>query len=40
MDLILSCRDIIATDATGAGIMEFEPREISHSQCAYQKGIA
>lgn len=39
MDLIIAGKDPVATDATGARIMGFEPREISHIRGAHQKGI-
>ena len=39
MDLIIAGKDVVATDATAARIMGFEPMEISHIRTAYQKGL-
>ncbi len=39
MDLIVAGKDVVATDATAARIMGFEPMEISHIRKAYEKGL-
>ncbi len=39
MDLIIAGKDIVATDATAARIMGFEPREISHIRRAHERGL-
>jgi uncharacterized protein (DUF362 family) len=39
MDLIIAGKDPVATDATGARVMGFNPHEISHIRTAHQKGI-
>lgn len=39
MDLIIAGKDVVATDATAARIMGFEPMEISHIRTAAQKGL-
>jgi len=39
MDLIIAGKDVVATDATGARVMGFEPKEISHIRRASEKGI-
>ena len=39
MDLIVAGQDPVATDATCARIMGFDPHEISHIRGAYQKGL-
>ena len=39
MDLIIAGKDVVATDATAARIMGFDPKEISHIRTAAQKGI-
>jgi uncharacterized protein (DUF362 family) len=39
MDLIIAGKDVVATDATGARIMGFDPHEISHIRTANQKGL-
>jgi uncharacterized protein (DUF362 family) len=39
MDLIIAGKDVVATDATGARIMGFEPKEISHIRRAGEKGL-
>ena len=39
MDLIIAGKDVVATDATAARVMGFEPMEISHIRTAYQKGL-
>ena len=39
MDLIIAGKDVVATDATAARVMGFEPMEISHIRIAYQKGL-
>ena len=39
MDLIIAGKDVVATDATGARVMGFEPKEISHIRRACEKGI-
>ena len=38
MDLIIAGKDVVATDATAARIMGFDPAEISHIRTAAQKG--
>jgi uncharacterized protein (DUF362 family) len=37
MDLIIAGKDPVATDATGARVMAFDPHEISHIRKAHQK---
>jgi uncharacterized protein (DUF362 family) len=39
MDLIIAGRDVVATDATGARVMGFDPKEISHIRTAAEKGL-
>jgi uncharacterized protein (DUF362 family) len=39
MDLIIAGKDVVATDATAARVMGFDPVEISHIRTAYQKGL-
>ena len=39
MDLIIAGKDVVATDATAARVMGFEPAEISHIRTAAQKGL-
>ena len=39
MDLIIAGKDVVATDATAARIMGFEPAEIAHIRKAYEKGL-
>src|SRR5208283_1469155 len=39
MDLIVSGKDVVATDATTARAMGFDPKEISHIRKAGEKGI-
>jgi len=39
MDLIFAGKDVVATDATCARVMGFDPHEISHIRTAAQKGI-
>jgi len=39
MDLILAGKDPVATDATGARVMGFDPHEISHIRTANEKGL-
>jgi uncharacterized protein (DUF362 family) len=39
MDLIIAGKDVVATDATGARIMGFDPKEISHIRRAGEKGL-
>ena len=39
MDLIIAGKDVVATDATAARIMGFDPAEISHIRTAAQKGL-
>jgi uncharacterized protein (DUF362 family) len=39
MDLIIAGKDVVATDATGARVMGFDPMEISHIRTAYKKGL-
>jgi len=39
MDLIIAGKDVVATDATAARVMGFEPMEISHIRTAAQKGL-
>jgi uncharacterized protein (DUF362 family) len=39
MDLIIAGKDVVATDATAARVMGFEPLEISHVRRAYEKGL-
>jgi uncharacterized protein (DUF362 family) len=39
MDLIIAGKDVVATDATAARIMGFDPKEISHIRTAAEKGL-
>ena len=39
MDLIIAGKDVVATDATAARVMGFDPAEISHIRTAAQKGL-
>jgi uncharacterized protein (DUF362 family) len=39
MDLIIAGKDSVATDATGARIMGFDPHEISHIRRANEKDL-
>ena len=39
MDLIIAGKDVVATDATAARVMGFDPSEISHIRTAAQKGL-
>jgi uncharacterized protein (DUF362 family) len=39
MDLIIAGKDVVATDATAARAMGFEPKEISHIRRAGEKGL-
>ncbi len=39
MDLIIAGKDVVATDATAARVMGFDPIEISHIRKAAQKGL-
>ena len=39
MDLIIAGKDVVATDATAARVMGFEPMEIAHIRKAYEKGL-
>jgi uncharacterized protein (DUF362 family) len=39
MDLIIAGKDVVATDATAARVIGFEPMEISHIRRAYEKGL-
>jgi len=39
MDLIIAGKDVVATDATAARVMGFEPLEIAHIRRAYEKGL-
>lgn len=39
MDLIIAGKDVVATDATAARIMGFEPLEIAHIRKAYERGL-
>lgn len=39
MDLIFAGKDVVATDATCARVMGFDPHEISHIRAAAQRGI-
>ncbi len=39
MNLIIAGKDVVATDATAARIMGFDPAEISHIRTAAQKGL-
>jgi uncharacterized protein (DUF362 family) len=39
MDLIIAGKDPVATDATGARVMGFDPHEISHIRRANEKGL-
>ena len=39
MDLIIAGKDVVATDATAARIMGFEPLEIAHVRKAYERGL-
>jgi len=39
MDLIIAGKDVVATDATTARVMGFDPKEISHIRRAGEKGL-
>jgi uncharacterized protein (DUF362 family) len=39
MDLIIAGKDVVATDATAARVMGFDPWEISHIRKAHEKGM-
>jgi len=39
MDLIIAGKDVVATDATAARVMGFDPHEISHIRTAAEKGL-
>ena len=39
MDLIIAGKDVVATDATAARVMGFDPHEISHIRTAAQKNL-
>jgi len=39
MDLIIAGKDVVATDATGARVMGFEPMEIPHIRKAHERGL-
>jgi len=39
MDLIIAGKDVVATDATAARVMGFEPWEIAHIRKAHDKGL-
>jgi uncharacterized protein (DUF362 family) len=39
MDLIITGKDPVATDATGCRVMGFDPHEISHIRKACEKGL-
>ena len=39
MDLIIAGKDVVATDATAARAMGFDPKEISHIRRGSEKGI-
>jgi uncharacterized protein (DUF362 family) len=39
MDLIIAGKDVVATDATAARAIGFDPHEISHIRTASQKGL-
>ncbi len=39
MNLVIAGRDVVATDATAARIMGFNPYEITHIRKAYEKGL-
>jgi uncharacterized protein (DUF362 family) len=39
MDLIIAGNDVVATDATAARIMGFDPVEIAHIRKAHEKGL-
>ena len=39
MNLIIAGRDVVATDATAARVMGFNPDEIKHIRRAYEKGL-
>jgi uncharacterized protein (DUF362 family) len=39
MNLIIAGKDPVATDATACKVMGIDPREISHIQKAYNKGL-
>lgn len=39
MDLVIAGKDVVATDATAAKAMGFEPMEIAHIRKAYEKGL-
>jgi uncharacterized protein (DUF362 family) len=38
-DLIIAGKDVIATDATAARVMGFDPKDISHIRTTYEKGL-
>ena len=39
MNLIIAGKDVVATDATAARVMGFEPLQVSHIRRAYEKGL-
>jgi len=39
MDLIIAGKEVVATDATAARVMGFEPLEISHIRRAHERGL-
>jgi uncharacterized protein (DUF362 family) len=39
MDLIIAGKDVVATDATAARVMGFDPKKISHIRTAAEKGL-
>ncbi len=39
MNIIIAGKDVVATDATAARVMGFNPYEISHIRKAYEKGL-
>ena len=39
MDLIIAGKDVVATDATAARVMGFDPKDISHIRRASEKGL-
>jgi uncharacterized protein (DUF362 family) len=39
MNLIIAGKDVVATDATAARVMGFNPYEIKHIRKAFEKGL-
>jgi uncharacterized protein (DUF362 family) len=39
MNLIIAGKDVVATDATAARVMGFNPYEITHIRKAFEKGL-